>query len=161
MSTTFQATAIGTIETSNGAYSIQVAPEYRPGLTELSGFGHIHVLFWCDKLDSPEYRAFVSCPKPYRKAPETVGVFATRSPARPNPIALTICQVTAIDPDEGTVHVAYIDADHGSPLLDIKPYHPGIDRVRDPQVPQWCAHWPAWYEDVAAFDWAAEFVHAQ
>ncbi len=158
---TFELKRIGTITVAEGHYAIRVDRAYRPALTELKGFGFIQVLFWCHTLDTPEYRSLTRCRQPYKRSPATVGVFATRSPARPNPIALTPCAVMAVDETEGVVTVPFIDADDGSPLLDIKPYHPAVDRVRRAAVPDWCSHWPEWYEDSATFDWADEFVGAQ
>ncbi|MFP4114233.1 MAG: SAM-dependent methyltransferase [Spirochaetota bacterium] len=152
---------IGTVRSRAGEYSVQLHEEYRDGLAELGGFGYVHVLFWCHHLDAPEYRAVLSAPKPYRLAPETVGIFATRSPVRPNPIALSPCPVLSVDREAGVIQLAYIDAEDGSPVLDIKPYHPSVDRVRDAAVPQWCAHWPRWIEDGASFDWEGEFVNAR
>ncbi len=96
--------------------------------------------------------------KPYRSAPDTLGTFATRSPARPNPIGITCARVTYIDAQRGVIGLAYVDADDASPLLDIKPYTPSLDRVERPQVPRWCAHWPACVERSGDFDWAGEFL---
>lgn len=94
--------------------------------------------------------------KPYRKGPRTLGIFATRSPLRPNPIALTAVAVLGLDPEAGRIDIPYIDAEEGTPVLDIKPYHPSVDRVREVTVPAWCNHWPRWYGDSGAFDWEAE-----
>ena len=152
---------IGFVEINDDGFALRIASSFRPGLKELAGFSHIHVLFWCHYLDTEEYRRFVTCPKPYRDAPETVGVFATRSPVRPNPLGLSICPVLDIQAEEGLIRLAYVDAEDGSPVVDLKPYHPAVDRVRDAGVPAWCSHWPRWYEDAATFDWEAEFVNAR
>lgn len=134
---------------------------YRPALSGLEGFGYVNVLTWLHQFDEPAYREVVTCPRPYRRAPETAGIFATRSPVRPNPIGLTACPVVSIDESAGLVTVGWIDAEEGTPVLDIKPYHPAVDRVRDAAVPEWCSHWPQWLEDGGAFDWEAEFVNAR
>jgi len=86
-----------------------------------------------------------------------MGVFATRAPQRPNPIALSTAHVTYIDLARAVIGLAYIDAAPGSPVLDIKPYTPSLDRVARPSVPGWCAHWPVCVEDSGAFDWQSEF----
>lgn len=96
--------------------------------------------------------------KPYKSAPETMGVFATRSPFRPNPIALTAAQILEIDYAGGKIRLAYIDAEDGSPVLDIKPYSPCLDVVQTAQTPAWCAHWPKSLEESAVYDWSAEMV---
>ncbi len=95
--------------------------------------------------------------KPYTKGPDTLGTFATRSPQRPNPIALSCTHVTYIDVDSGIIGLAYIDADDQSPVLDIKPYTPSLDRVEAPAVPAWCKHWPNNVETSGEFDWESEF----
>ena len=85
-----------------------------------------------------------------------MGIFATRSPVRPNPIALTV-EIIDIDSENGRIHIAYIDANDGSPLLDLKPYTPSLDRVERPEVPGWCGHWPKSLEESADFAWENEF----
>ena len=86
-----------------------------------------------------------------------MGVFATRSPQRPNPIALSVAQVLRIDQERGRIWIAYSDAEPGTPVLDLKPYTPSIDRVGEPQVPGWCSHWPQAMERAGEFDWESEF----
>ncbi len=63
--------------------------------------------------------------------------------------------------DKGHIHIPFIDAEADTLIIDIKPYHPAIDRVRDLVLPDWCSHWPQWHEDSADFDWASEFVNAE
>ena len=67
----------------------------------------------------------------------------------------------AVDVDGGRVRIAYIDAEDGSPVLDLKPYVPATDRIRDVAYPDWAATWPQWYEDSATFDWGTVFENAQ
>jgi tRNA (Thr-GGU) A37 N-methylase len=69
--------------------------------------------------------------------------------------------VISVDVEKGLVIVPWIDAEDGTPILDIKPYHPSSDRIRDVTMPKWCQHWPQWYEDSGEFDWSAEFVNAR
>lgn len=152
---------IGYVVVDASGFSIEIEETYRPALSGLDGFSHLNILWWCHLLDEPEWRDIVVTDKPYKAGPEQVGIFATRSPARPNPIALTPVAVTGIDDERGTIGIAYIDAEPGSPVLDIKPYLPAIDRVHDTSSPQWCSDWPECYEDSAAFDWGAVFENAQ
>jgi tRNA-Thr(GGU) m(6)t(6)A37 methyltransferase TsaA len=149
---------IGVVHTDGSAFSIEVAEPFRPALQGLDAFSHILVVWWSHLADSEEERNQTMCTKPYTNGPDIVGIFATRSPARPNPIALTVVPVLGIDHEAGIITVAFIDADDTTPVLDIKPYLPCTERVRDAAVPEWCAHWPAWYEDNATFDWSAEFT---
>ena len=76
---------------------------------------------------------------------------------RPNPIALSCVQVLQIDQASGAIEIAYTDAEHLTPILDIKPYTPSLDRVERPSVPQWCAHWPKSLEGSAEFEWSGVF----
>jgi tRNA-Thr(GGU) m(6)t(6)A37 methyltransferase TsaA len=152
---------IGQVVVDDRGFTLAVDQAYRAALRGLEGFSHLNVLFWCHHLDTPEYRAMTVADKPYKDGPDQLGIFATRSPARPNPIALTPVPVLGIDHDAGMVHIAFIDAEPGSPILDIKPYHPAVDRIRDVTTPAWCASWPSWYEESATFDWGAVFSSAQ
>jgi tRNA-Thr(GGU) m(6)t(6)A37 methyltransferase TsaA len=157
---TYELKPIGSVRAHEGDFTIVVDEAYRPALAELEGFSHINILWWCHLLDDPLFREMVTAEKPYRQGPDAVGIFATRSPARPNPIALTAAPVISINEQTGEIRVAYIDAEDGSPVLDIKPYLPAVDRIRETRSPLWCADWPSWYEDSATFDWGAVFENA-
>ncbi len=148
---------IGNIETDGAGARIVLAPAFRAGLKGLSGYSHVQVLWWMDKCDNPRDRGTLAATKPYKKGPERLGVFAMRSPERPNPIAVTNAAIAYVDEDAGTVGLHWIDAFPGSAVLDLKPYTPSIDRVERPAVPAWCRHWPKSFEESADFDWAAEF----
>lgn len=155
---TFTLEAIGTVRIENQHYFIDLNPKYIPALEGVEGFSHMNILWWCHNFDEESYRTIVDMDKPYKAAPDKLGVFATRSPIRPNPIALTACQVINIDHHKGSIQLAYIDADNGTPVLDMKPYQPSVDRIKDVSVPHWCSHWPEYYEDSATFDWGSEFT---
>ena len=86
-----------------------------------------------------------------------MGVFATRSPVRPNPIALTASEIINIDFTNGMIRVTFIDANDNTPVLDIKPYTPSFDRVETPGVPAWCSEWPKSTEASGCFDWGQVF----
>jgi tRNA-Thr(GGU) m(6)t(6)A37 methyltransferase TsaA len=157
----FTVQSIGHVEVDEGGFTLVIAEPYRQALTELEGFSHVNVLWWCHLLDEPMFREITIAERPYCDAPAAIGVFATRSPARPNPIGLTAVPVISIDVTGGVVHIPYIDAEDGTPILDIKPYLPAVDRIRDVRTPAWCASWPEWYEDSATFDWGSVFENAQ
>ena len=157
----FKMSPIGYVRAGEAGFRLQVEKEYRPALNGLEGFSHINVFWWCHLLDNEEQRKIMECEQPYKTAPAKLGIFATRSPLRPNPIALTPVFVARLDCAQGVIHTPYIDAEDGTPILDLKPYHPAVDRIREVAVPDWCRHWPQWLEDSASFDWAAEFVNAR
>lgn len=153
----YQVKAIGKIKNDeNGAY-IQLEAEYILGLQALEGFNHINVIWWFSDCDNDIERKMLQNEQPYKNAPEVMGVFATRSPARPNPIALTTSEVINIDFDNGMIHVTFIDANNNTPVLDIKPYTPSFDRVETPGVPVWCNEWPKSTETSSYFDWEDVF----
>ena len=161
MSDTFQLRPVGRVEAGADGFAIVVAEPYRDALIGLEGFSHINVLMWFHLLASPESRSVMVAERPYRDAPDRLGMFATRSPMRPNPIALTAVPVLSIEFEGGRITIPFIDAEAGTPVLDIKPYHPAVDRIRDVGLPAWCAGWPEWYEDSMTFDWGAVFENAR
>lgn len=154
---TYTLNSIGRIRNNEGEAFIELDKKYIPALKALEGFSHINVLWWFDKFDNDEARAVLEADQPYKKAPKKVGIFATRSPIRPNPIALTAVEVIGIDYERGIINIAYIDADDNTPLIDIKPYTPSLDKIDTPSVPKWCSHWPESLEKSADFDWEKEF----
>lgn len=157
----FQVSPIGYVRAGADGFRLEIEEAYRPALLGLAGFSHLIVVWWCHLSDTADYRAITRCDQPYRSSPAKLGIFATRSPIRPNPIALSTVVILSIDDANGVISLPYIEAEDATPILDLKPYHPCIDRVREARVPAWCSHWPQWYEDSASFDWAAEFVNAQ
>lgn len=156
METKIQITPIGKVNVVGNSYTIEIDEKYRSGLTSIVGFTHLQIIWWAHLLDNKECRATLITDKPYKKGPDKIGVFATRSPVRPNPILITNIFLSKIDLENGIIHTPYIDAEKNSPVLDIKPYHFN-ERVKNCKVPDWCSHWPQWYEDSATFDWQNEF----
>ncbi|HWP50790.1 MAG TPA: SAM-dependent methyltransferase [Clostridia bacterium] len=148
---------IGTIQSDADGMRIILEKAYIPAMTHLTGFGYINVLWWFSQSDEAASRAKLTETSPYKGSPEVLGTFATRSPERPNPIALTCAGVTYVDDENGIIGVTFIDAHDGTPVLDIKPYTPSFDRVEAPVVPQWCANWPQSVEDSGDFDWGSVF----
>lgn len=161
MTEEYQIFPIGYVRSNENGFFLQIEKPYIPALKDLETFSHIQVLCWFQRSDSPENRAMTEVEQPYRNAPARVGIFATRSPIRPNPIALSAAPVLRIDHEQGLIEIPYIDAEDGTPIVDLKPYHPSCDRIKEVTVPKWCSHWPKWYEDSADFDWEAEFVNTR
>jgi tRNA-Thr(GGU) m(6)t(6)A37 methyltransferase TsaA len=93
---------------------IEVEPEFAPGLEDIDGFSHLYVIWVFDRSDKVE---LVGTP-PCDERPH--GVFASRSPYRPNPIALTVVEL--LRRDGRNLHVRGVDMLDGTPILDIKPY---------------------------------------
>lgn len=155
MQNQFHIQAIGLVRVSAGKFSIQLAAPYIPALTNLTGFSHLQIIWWAHLADNPQARKTLIAENLFKQAPERLGIFATRAPARPNPIMSSTIAVTTIDIDAGNIVTPFIDADDGTPVLDIKPYYP-MERVQNVSVPVWCRHWPQWQEEMASFNWQDE-----
>ena len=148
---------VGKIHADEDGCFIELERRFIPAMAGMEGFAFIQVLWWFSDCDNDQSRTSLVENKPYRNGPDVMGVFATRSPERPNPIAVTTAQVTYLDHDRGVIGLGWIDANNGTPVLDIKPYTPSVDRVEAPAVPDWCAHWPKNVESSGEFDWNTEF----
>lgn len=153
----FQVSPIGKIVIKEDGMFIELKPKYIPALQALEGFSHLNVIWWFSDFDNEEARKTLKASQPYKTAPAVMGIFATRSPIRPNPIALTAAQIIHINYECGMIQLAYIDAKDGTPVLDIKPYTPSLDRVESSMVPKWCSHWPKSLEESSDFNWENEF----
>lgn len=154
---TYQVNSIGTIRCGAQGTFLCLDKPFIPALLGLEGFSHLQVLWWFSDFDSDPYRTVLQTPQPYKNGPEQMGIFATRSPVRPNPIGLITVEILHVDAARGLIEIAYIDAYDSSPILDLKPYTPSFDRLDTPRVPAWCAHWPMSLEASETFDWEAEF----
>ncbi len=155
MNTSFEIHAIGQVVRNNGMTAIELERKYIPGLSKIEGFSHLQVIWWGHLTDQPGDRERLVVDNLFKKAPDKVGVFSTRSPARPNPILLSTIKADKIDTRRGIIYTPFIDAEEGTPVLDIKPYFP-MERVKNCKVPEWFAHWPEWAEDATDFDWKKE-----
>jgi tRNA-Thr(GGU) m(6)t(6)A37 methyltransferase TsaA len=93
---------------------LEVLPEFEQGLKDIEGFSHLFVIWVFDR--SGGYDLLGTPPTDNREH----GVFATRSPRRPNPIGLTV--VRLLGREGARLHVAGLDMLDGTPILDLKPY---------------------------------------
>jgi tRNA-Thr(GGU) m(6)t(6)A37 methyltransferase TsaA len=101
-------------------------------LENLEDFSHIVVIYYLHESRRP----FPMKVHPgYRSESTSVGVFASRSPDRPNPLGKT--NVRLLERRGNILKVRGLDAIDGTPVVDIKPYIPGIDTVADARVPKW------------------------
>lgn len=153
----FNLKVIGKIHVDDQGMRVVLNKKYIPALMNLDEFSYVNVLWWFDKCNNFKCRTKLIEKNPYKGAPEILGTFATRSPERPNPIGLSCSYITYVDHEKGILGLAYIDADNGTPVLDIKPYTPSLDRVKKPMVPKWCSNWPESVEESGDFDWSTVF----
>lgn len=97
---------------------LEILPEFAAGLKDVEGFSHLFVIWVFDRSEGFELLG----PTPIDGRPH--GVFATRSPRRPNPIGLTVVEV--LGRDGSRVLVRGVDMLDGTPILDVKPYMSSI-----------------------------------
>ena len=134
----FNLKAIGVVKSSGPVSEIAVFPEYCSGLQSLTGFSHAIILYWFHLRDSKEERDVLSViPKRHPRA-SPVGVFASRSPSRPNPIGLCAAEIIGIV--NCTLTVKGLDAFEGSPVIDIKPYISENDAILETKAPEWASY---------------------
>ncbi len=101
---------------------LEVLPEFEPGLADIEGFSHLFVIWVFDRVEGC---SLIATP-PSDDRPH--GVFATRSPQRPNPIGLTVVELLGRNGRE--LRVRGIDMLDGTPVLDIKPYLSSVPAER-------------------------------
>lgn len=105
---------------------LEIFPEYQPeeALQGIEGFSHLWVLFWFHKLESQRFHSKVHPP---RLGGESMGLFATRTPHRPNPIGLSLLRVGRVQ--KNGLEVFGHDFIDQTPILDIKPYLPQVESI--------------------------------
>ena len=103
---------LGTQHEAEGV--LEIRPDLEPGLADIEGFSHLYVIWVFDRAEG--YDLLTRPPTDDREH----GVFATRSPRRPNPLGLTVIRL--LRRDGPRLHVRGIDMLDGTPILDLKPY---------------------------------------
>lgn len=104
------------------------------GLKGLDELTHIIVVFYMHQAEFTPERDLVRRPRGRADMPE-IGVFASRTKQRPNPIGVSTAKLIKV---EGSLlTVKGLDAIDGTPVLDLKPYFPIFDRIEDAAVPEW------------------------
>jgi tRNA-Thr(GGU) m(6)t(6)A37 methyltransferase TsaA len=98
---------------------VEVYPAYVAGLLDLDGFSHVILLYAFHRSDHYDLQVVPFLDDRHH------GLFATRYPARPNPIGLSVVELLAVH--DNVLEVKGVDVLNGTPLLDIKPYVPDFD----------------------------------
>ena len=111
---------------SDAICTVEVEPAFQPGLKDVETCSHLVLLYWMDKAPR---NLVLQVPGHYGAQH---GTFALRSPARPNPIAMSVVKLLGVA--EGKLTVSGLDCLDGTPLLDIKPYFASTDSVPEAQV---------------------------
>lgn len=111
---------------ANDESTLEIFDDYESALQDIEECSHLIVLYWMDKAD----RRTLQTRTPW--GPGIHGVFATRSPNRPNPLG--ICAVGLLERSDRFLRVRGMDALDGSPIVDIKPYSSQVDSVEDARI---------------------------
>ncbi|MEM2873728.1 MAG: tRNA (N6-threonylcarbamoyladenosine(37)-N6)-methyltransferase TrmO [Nitrososphaerales archaeon] len=111
---------------------IVISKDFTEALDGIEDFSHLFIIFYMHKAFAEKISLKVH-PRGRSDLP-LVGVFATRSPYRPNPIGLTLVEL--IDRKRNIIKVRGLDAINGTPVIDIKPYDP-LDLSSEAHVPEW------------------------
>jgi len=148
---------------SEARATLELLPPYNSpeAVRGLEGFSHLWLIFVFHGIPVGQWQPMVRPPR--LGGNQRLGVFATRSPFRPNPIGLSVVQLERVEIHQGRVmlHLAGVDLLDGTPVLDIKPYVPYADRIPDatggfaaeapetafvvefsPSATAFCAAWP-------------------
>ncbi len=135
MSAEYAVHPVGEVSKTDGQAVLKIYQRYREAMFGLDRFSHVLVFYWFDKNDTPEKRAILKVhPRGDERNP-LMGVFATRSPVRPNLIGFSVCKIKSVASDG--IIVDDIDAFDKTPILDLKPYIPANDYIPDAKVPEW------------------------
>lgn len=120
---------------------IVIKEELADLLDGLEEFSHILVLFWLDRVTPQERKVRKVHPQKRQDLP-VVGVFATRTPSRPNPIGIT--EVRLLERRGNVLKVQGLDAVDGTPVLDLKPFLPSGEARDDIRMPEWAVQLSTW-----------------
>lgn len=119
---------------------VRIFSDFCAGLKGIDDFSHVIVLYWAHLRDSEEERKTILVFPRRHSVNVEKGVFACRSPTRPNPI--NMCVVELLKVNECMLTVKGLDAFKGSPIVDVKPYLPRADAVAEARVPPWSLQGP-------------------
>jgi len=126
---------IGTVRVEGERVRLEILPQFAPALKGLQDFSHLWVFFWFHDNDTPEQRATLQVHPRRDPVNPLTGVFACRSPERPNLIGLTACRIVKLSGN--VIEVAGLDARDGTPIVDLKPYIPKGDSIPAATAPEW------------------------
>ena len=118
------------IPEAKGIIKLNADPGFRDGLRHLETFSHIWIIFQFHEHANEAWRPLTTPPR--EDAPGRIGVFASRSPHRPNQLGLSAVKLDHIDLDARggiEIHVSGIDLLDGTPVFDLKPYVPYVDSI--------------------------------
>lgn len=129
----FEIFPVGVVKKQEKSVRIEIYEKYKDALLGLDQFSHIIVFSWFHKNDNAQKRNVLQVHVRLNDANLLRGVFATRSPLRPNLIAISTCKILSIVGN--IIHIDKIDAFDGTPVIDIKPCISKTDLMLDVKIP--------------------------
>lgn len=131
----FRVFPIGVIRREGESTWLEIREIFLDGLLGLDQFSHVWLFCWFHQSDTEQKRATLQVhPRNDKRNPLT-GVFATRSPRRPNPVAIYLSAIHSMHGNK--IELDPLDAMDGTPVVDIKPYIPLSDSISDAVIPEW------------------------
>ncbi len=115
----------------NEVSEIILNKEYEGALDGIEDYSHITIVFWMDQIKTCKIK---HRPQGNMEVP-VVGILACRCPSRPNPIGITT--VKLLKRKDNKIKVIGLDVVDNTPIIDIKPYTPQYDEVKDVKTPEW------------------------
>jgi tRNA-Thr(GGU) m(6)t(6)A37 methyltransferase TsaA len=121
------------VRDKNRTSQIVISSELTEALDGIDSFSHLFVLFWLSQISNRQRKTMKVHPRGRKDMP-LLGIFATRTNLRPNPIGLTLVELVKVEGNVLTVHG--LDAFNGTPVLDLKPFDLW-DSAKNAKVPEW------------------------
>ena len=131
---------VGLVESSGDSATISIYPDYCPAILGIENYSHLIILYWMHLRDDKKNRKTLQVIPPRHEGAPLTGVFACRSPSRPNPIGFSVVELIKVE--ENNIIVSSLDALDGSPVIDIKPYSVRGDCRPNAHGPKWSLRGP-------------------
>jgi len=113
---------------------IMIEPEFSGGLAGLEDFSHVWIVTYLHQAKYEREKHLIRRPRGLEDMPE-VGIFSQRAKDRPNPIGISAVEI--LDVGNNFLDVRGLDAVNETPVLDIKPYFPYFDGIKNCKIPEW------------------------
>ena len=138
-------TYIGTYEYSEYNEREQLVFDEGVDMSVIKSCEYVRILWWFDRFDRKELRRTLQVNPPYENAPKS-GVFATRSPVRPNLIATTVVKVLSCDTNNNILDIRGFDGFQGTHIFAVIPYDASAENVQNIYLPPHLEHWPEYMD---------------
>lgn len=152
----YRSNTVGTYKMCGNKPVLELSSE---DLVGIEAGDYLRVYWYFHRFDKDQFRKNRMCRPPYNNAPKT-GIFASRSPVRPNPLGVTNVEVGSVDRDNGLVEVLGFDGFDGTQIFQVDRYQPSVERFEGVSLPEWVKHWTPYkkFEQPKEFSNSEEIV---